>query len=152
LTSLNKTLLFYYYYFYYYNSTTAAAAAAAVTTTTTTNTDQTINAMTLLPPPQLTLWPLNMLLFFNPFTIFSGYCWCYYSPFFISVHSGLKCCPFLLDITGVRVLRCNFRNPSLLIATCKNSQSAICVSAANQVCKDVSIFRKPITFLKQILC
>jgi hypothetical protein len=67
--------------------------------------------------------------------------------FFISVYSGLKCCPSLLDTTGIRVLARNFRNS----CTCKNSPSARCVSAANRVCTDIDIFRKPIISLKQIL-
>ena len=46
--------------------------------------------------------------------------------FFISVHFCLKCCPSLLDITGVRVLPRNFRNPSLFIVTCKNSVCHVC--------------------------
>jgi hypothetical protein len=71
--------------------------------------------------------------------------------YFIAVYSGLKCCPSLLDTTGVRVLPCNFRNFSLFTANCQNSPSARCVSAANRECTDVDIFRKPVTLLKQIL-
>jgi len=36
-------------------------------------------------------------------------------------------------------------------STCKNSPSARCVSAANHVRKDLEIFRKTFTSLKQIL-
>jgi hypothetical protein len=50
------------------------------------------------------------------------------------VYSGLKCCPSLLATTGTRVLTRNFKNSSLFTATCKNSPSARCVSAANRVC------------------
>jgi hypothetical protein len=71
--------------------------------------------------------------------------------FFISVYSGLKCCPSLLDTTGIRVPSHNVRNSSLFTATCKNSPTARYVMAANRVCKDTDIFRKPITSLKQIL-
>jgi hypothetical protein len=39
--------------------------------------------------------------------------------FFISVYSGLKCCPSLLDTTGVRVPPRSIRNPSLFTATRK---------------------------------
>jgi hypothetical protein len=53
--------------------------------------------------------------------------------FFISVYSGLKCCPSLLDTTGIRVPSRNVRNSSLFTATCKNSLSARCVTAANRV-------------------
>jgi len=45
----------------------------------------------------------------------------------------------------------SFRNFSLLTATCKNSSSDRCFSAANLVCKDVDIFRKTVTSLKLIL-
>jgi hypothetical protein len=65
--------------------------------------------------------------------------------FFTSVYSNLKCCPFLLDTTGIRVLPRNFRNSSLFTATCKNSVSEICFG-----CK-TDIFRTPIISLKQIL-
>jgi hypothetical protein len=61
------------------------------------------------------------------------------ASFFISVYSGLKCHPSLLDTTGIRVLPRNFRNSSLFTATCKNSPSARCVSAANRVCTDIAI-------------
>jgi hypothetical protein len=73
------------------------------------------------------------------------------ATFFISVYSGLKCCPSLLDITGFRVILRNFLNSSLFAATCNNSPSAECVSAANRVSKDGDIFRKMIASLKQIL-
>jgi hypothetical protein len=43
------------------------------------------------------------------------------------------------------------RNSSLFTATRKNSPSARCVSAANRVCEDVDMFRKPTVSLKQIL-
>jgi hypothetical protein len=69
----------------------------------------------------------------------------------IPVYSGFRCCPSLLDITGCPVFLHNFRNSSLFTATCKNSPCARCVSAANRVCKDVDICRKPIISLKQIL-
>jgi hypothetical protein len=71
--------------------------------------------------------------------------------FFIPVYSGLKCCPSLLDTTGIPVPSHNVRNPSLFTATCKNPPSAGCVTAANRVRKDTDTFRKPITSLKQIL-
>jgi ornithine cyclodeaminase/alanine dehydrogenase-like protein (mu-crystallin family) len=71
--------------------------------------------------------------------------------FFISVYSGLKCCPSLLDTTGIRVSSRNVRNSSLFTATCKSSPTARCVTAANRVCKGTDIFRKTVTSLKQIL-
>ena len=71
--------------------------------------------------------------------------------FFISVYSGLKCCPSVLDISGVRDFPRNFRNSSPLTPIFKNSPSARYVSAANHVCEDVDILRKPIASLKQIL-
>ena len=58
---------------------------------------------------------------------------------------------YILDITGIRGLPRKFRNSSLFTANCKTSPSARCVSAANRLCKDVDIFRKPINTLKQIL-
>jgi hypothetical protein len=39
--------------------------------------------------------------------------------FFISVYSGLKCCRYLLDATGIRVLARNFTNSSLFTDTCE---------------------------------
>jgi hypothetical protein len=72
--------------------------------------------------------------------------------FLISVYSGLKCCPSLLDTTAIRVPSRNVRNSSLFTATCTNCQTARCVTAANRLCKDVVIFRKPVTSLKQFLC
>jgi hypothetical protein len=65
--------------------------------------------------------------------------------FFISVYSGLKCCPSVLDTTGIPVPSHNVRTSSLFTATCKNSLSALRVSAANRVCQDTDIFRKPST-------
>jgi hypothetical protein len=64
--------------------------------------------------------------------------------FFIFAYSGLKCHLYLLDITDIRVLPRNFRSSSLFSVTCKISSSAICISAANLVCKDVDICRKPL--------
>jgi hypothetical protein len=64
---------------------------------------------------------------------------------------GLNCFPSLLDVTGIQGLPRNFRYSSLITATCNNSPSAGCVSAAKLVCKDVYSFRKHITSLKQIL-
>jgi hypothetical protein len=69
----------------------------------------------------------------------------------IFLYLRLKCCPSLLDITGIRVLSRNFSNSSLFTATSKNYPSARYVSVANHLCKDVDIIRKPITSLKQIL-
>jgi hypothetical protein len=71
--------------------------------------------------------------------------------FFISVYSGLKCCPSLLDTTGIRVSSRNVRTSSLFTATCKNSPTARCVTAANRVCKATDIFSKHIASLNQIL-
>jgi len=45
---------------------------------------------------------------------------------FISVYSGLKCCPSLLDINGIRFLPLNFRNSSMFSVTCKNPPSCQC--------------------------
>jgi hypothetical protein len=57
--------------------------------------------------------------------------------FLISVYSGSKCYAPPVDITGIRVLPCNFRKSSLLTVTCKTSPFASCVSSANRVCKDL---------------
>jgi hypothetical protein len=71
---------------------------------------------------------------------------------FISVYSGIKCWPSVLDVTIIRVLPRYFRNSSLFTFIFKNSPPARCVSAANQLCKDAIIFSKPISsFLEQIL-
>jgi hypothetical protein len=64
--------------------------------------------------------------------------------FFIFAYSGLKCYLYLLDITGIRVLPCNFRSSSLFSVTCKISSSTICILAANFVCKNVDVCRKPL--------
>jgi len=64
--------------------------------------------------------------------------------FFIFTYSGLKCYLYLLDITRIRVLPRNFRSSSLFSVTCKISSSAMCISAANLVCKNVDICRKPL--------
>jgi hypothetical protein len=69
---------------------------------------------------------------------------------FISIYSGLKCCPSPLDATGNRVLLRNFRNTSLFTDTWRNSPSVSCVSAANHVCKDVDVMRKTMLILKTI--
>jgi hypothetical protein len=71
--------------------------------------------------------------------------------FFISVYFGLKCCPSLLDVTGIRVLPHNFRNSFLFIVTCKNTPSARRVSAAKYLCKDVDVSRKVTDSLNQNL-
>jgi len=70
---------------------------------------------------------------------------------FISVYSGLKCCPSVLDISGVRDFPRNFRHSSPFTANFENSPPARYVSAVNHVCEDVDILRKPIVSLKQIL-
>ena len=57
----------------------------------------------------------------------------------------------LLDISGIRVFRCNFINSSFLTPTCKNSLFNRCVSARTLPCKGVNNFRKYITSLKLIL-
>ena len=73
--------------------------------------------------------------------------------FFVSVHSGLKCCVmcllWILPVFGV--LPRNFRNSSLLTVTCKTSRFASCVAAANLVCKYVDIFMESVTQWKQLL-
>jgi hypothetical protein len=70
--------------------------------------------------------------------------------FLISVYSCLKCYPSPLDINGNRVLRRNFRKPSLFTDTWRNYLSARCGSAANHVCKDVDFFGKIMLLLKTI--
>jgi hypothetical protein len=65
---------------------------------------------------------------------------------------NLKYCPSLLDTTGIWLPSRNVRNSPLFTATCKNSPTARCVTAANRVCKDSDIFRTSIISLKQILC
>lgn len=70
--------------------------------------------------------------------------------FSIFVCSGLKCCPTVLDIPGIRALSRNFRNSSLYNATCRKSPSARCVSVVSRV-HVYNISKKPITSLKQIL-
>jgi hypothetical protein len=73
--------------------------------------------------------------------------------FLISVCWGLKCCPSLFVITGIREILLNFRNSSLFTATCNNNcPLARCVSAANHVCEGVDILRKTTKFLKHFLC
>jgi len=71
--------------------------------------------------------------------------------YFVSFYSVLNRFSSLLDVTGIRGLPHNFRNSSLITATCTNSSSAGCVSAAKLACKDVYSFRKHIASLKQIL-
>jgi hypothetical protein len=71
--------------------------------------------------------------------------------FFISVYSNLKCWPSVLDISGVRDFPRYFRNSSSLTASFKNSPYVRYVSAANHVCENVDILRKPTASLKQIL-
>jgi hypothetical protein len=66
------------------------------------------------------------------------------SYFFTSVYSGLKCYPFLLDITGIQTHPCNFRNTFPFTATCKNSPSAGRVLAANLECKMSISLRNPL--------
>jgi len=64
--------------------------------------------------------------------------------FSIFAYSGLKCFLYPLDITGIRDFPRNFRSSSLFSVTCKISSSAIRISAANIVCKDVVICSKPL--------
>lgn len=64
--------------------------------------------------------------------------------FFTSVYSGLKCYPFLLDITVIRAHPCNFRNTFPFTAICKNSPSAGRVLAANLECKISISLRNPL--------
>jgi hypothetical protein len=71
--------------------------------------------------------------------------------FLSSVHSGLKCCPSLLDAVDIKVPLFNFRNCSLFFASNRNSPNARCVLAANFVLKGVDLFSNPITALKQTL-
>ena len=83
----------------------------------------------LLPPPPLLL---HRMLYLD-------------APLF--VYWGSKCCPSVLDITGMRGLHRNFRNSSLFTATCKTSQSAKRISAANHLCNNEGIVRKRTTRL-----
>jgi hypothetical protein len=72
--------------------------------------------------------------------------------FIISVYWGLKCCPSLLVITGIREIPLNFRNSSLFTATCNNNcPSARCVSAVHHVCVGVDILWKTTKSLKHFL-
>jgi hypothetical protein len=63
--------------------------------------------------------------------------------FLISVYFCLKCCPSVLDITGIRVLPRNFRNSFVFTVTCKNCLPR--VFRLLTACKDVGISRKSIT-------
>ena len=58
----------------------------------------------------------------------------------------------MLDTIGIRVLPFNIRNFCLFTAPCHNYLPAEGILAASHVCKDVDIFRKPFTSLKQIMC
>jgi hypothetical protein len=60
---------------------------------------------------------------------------------FLFLFFSLKCCPSLLESTGIREPSCNFRNHSLFFATSKNSPTARCVLAANRVFKHAGTFR-----------
>jgi len=62
----------------------------------------------------------------------------------------LKCCPSLLNNTGIRVCLRNFRNSTLFTATCKISVFSMCFCCQPCVQRP-DIFRKPITSLKKIL-
>jgi hypothetical protein len=77
--------------------------------------------------------------------------WYFHALFFISVYSGSKRCPSLLNVTDIQVFPRSFRNSSLFGDTCKNCPPAGRVLAANRVCKNVDISMKPITSFKQIL-
>jgi hypothetical protein len=62
--------------------------------------------------------------------------------FFIQVYIGLKFCPSVLEIVGLRVPARYIRDFALFSActSCKNCPSARCASAANFVCRDVDVF------------
>jgi hypothetical protein len=72
--------------------------------------------------------------------------------FFSSAYFGLKCCPSVLDVTGIRGLSRIFRNSSLFTVTCKNTPSSRRDSAAKYLCKDVDVPTKATDSLKQNLC
>jgi hypothetical protein len=59
--------------------------------------------------------------------------------FLISYYLYLKCCPSLLDITGIRVFSRNFRNFKPFPATCETSLSVFFLLLLLSVCPKTSI-------------
>jgi hypothetical protein len=58
------------------------------------------------------------------------------------VFFGLKFCPSVLEIVGLRVPARYIRDFALfnVCSSCKNCPSGRCASAANVVCRDVDVF------------
>ena len=70
---------------------------------------------------------------------------------FITIYTGLRNCPSLLDNTELCVPVCNVRDSLMFSVTHKIYPSSRCIKAANTVCRNVDLFRKIITLWKQIL-
>jgi hypothetical protein len=60
--------------------------------------------------------------------------------------------PYRLYATDIRAHSRACRNSSMFSSTYRNLSSGTYVYAANLVYQDVDIFKKPITYLKRILC
>jgi hypothetical protein len=73
--------------------------------------------------------------------------------FLTQVYFGLKFCPSVLEIVGLRVPARYVRDFALfnVCTSCKNCPSARCASAANVVCKDVDVFGTRKVLLNRIL-
>jgi hypothetical protein len=71
--------------------------------------------------------------------------------FFIRVFSGSKFCPLLIHTISLRVLNFSIRNFTQLYIACKYYPSARYATAANLICSNTDIFRRPVRSCKQIL-
>jgi hypothetical protein len=73
--------------------------------------------------------------------------------FLIQVYRGLKYCPSLLEVVGLRVPTRYFRDFSTFNVSPlnKNRPSARCASAANVVCRDFDVFKTSVVSLSHIL-
>jgi hypothetical protein len=73
--------------------------------------------------------------------------------FLIQVYRGLKYCPSLLKVVGLRVPTRYFRDFSMFNVSPlnKNCPSARCASAANVVCRDFVVFKTNIVSLSHVL-
>jgi hypothetical protein len=78
---------------------------------------------------------------------------CLDALFRIQVYLGLKFCPSVLGIVGLRVPARYIRDFALfnVCSSCKNSSSARCASAANIVCRDVDVFKARNVLLNRFL-
>jgi hypothetical protein len=71
--------------------------------------------------------------------------------FLLVFFSGYKFCPPLVHNICLRVLNCSIKNFTQLSVACKYCTFARYATAANLVCSNIDVFRRPVRSLHQVL-